>query len=80
MASGMLQSLPCASSMMRRLGVIIWDSTFCVAEWNKAAERIFGWPRDEAQSQHASFIIPIPVRPLVDDIFRTLLHAGDAQH
>lgn len=80
MESGMLQSLPLRVLDDAPLGVIIWDSAFCVAEWNKAAERIFGWPREEAQNQHASFIIPLPVRPIVDDIFRTLLHAAGGTH
>jgi len=79
-ASGMLQNLPLRVLDDAPLGVILWDSTFHVAEWNKAAERIFGWPRDEAHNQHASFIIPEAVRPLVDDIFRSLMLASGGTH
>lgn len=80
LASGMLQRLPLRVLEDAPLGVIIWDTTFRVAEWNKAAERIFGWPREAALNQHASFIIPVPVRPMVDDIFRSLMHAAGGTH
>lgn len=79
-SSGMLQLLPLRVLDDAPLGVIIWDTAFHVAEWNKAAERIFGWPRQEAQNQHASFIIPAPLRPLVDDIFRSLMLASGGTH
>jgi PAS domain S-box-containing protein len=79
-ASGMLQLLPLRVLDDAPLGVIIWDSAFHVAEWNKAAERIFGWPRAEAHNQHASFIIPAAFRPLVDDIFRSLMQASGGTH
>ena len=79
-ASGMLRSLPLRVLDDAPRGVIIWDTAFRVAEWNKAAERIFGWPREEAQNQHAGFIIPVSVRPLVDDIFRELLAAAGGTH
>jgi PAS domain S-box-containing protein len=78
--SGMLQSLPLRVLDDAPLGVIIWDSEYRVAEWNKAAERIFGWKREDAQNQHASFIIPAPVRPLVDQIFHSLFHAAGGTH
>jgi len=78
--SGMLQSLPLRVLDDTPLGVIIWDSDFRVAEWNKAAGRIFGWEREQAYNQHASFIVPMPYRPLVDDIFRSLLLASGGTH
>jgi len=78
--SGMLQSLPLRMLDDAPLGVIIWDCEFRVAEWNKAAERIFGWGRNEAQGQHASFIVPAPLRGLVDDIFGSLFRADGGTH
>lgn len=78
--SGMLQSLPLRVLDDTPLGVIIWDRDFRVAEWNKAAGRIFGWEREQAYNQHASFIVPMPYRPLVDDIFRSLLLASGGTH
>jgi len=78
--SGMLQSLPLRVLDDTPLGVVIWDSEFRVAEWNRAAWQIFGWKREEALNQHASFIIPVSVRPLVDDIFRSLIREEGGSH
>lgn len=78
--SGMLLSLPSRVLDDAPLGVIVWDRVFRVAAWNKAAGRIFGWQREDALNQHASFIIPIPVRPLVDEIFENLLRAEGGTH
>jgi diguanylate cyclase (GGDEF)-like protein/PAS domain S-box-containing protein len=39
------------------LAVIQWDTEFRVAEWNPAAERMFGWTRDEAHGRHAADLI-----------------------
>ena len=44
--------------MLTPLGVIEWDMECRVAEWNPAAEKIFGYARDEALGCHASFIVP----------------------
>ncbi|MFH2052995.1 MAG: PAS domain S-box protein, partial [bacterium] len=57
------------------LAVIDWDTEFRVLRWNPGAERIFGYSEAEAVGQHASFIIPDPVKPLVDAVFQELLHA-----
>lgn len=54
------------------LGVIEWDMNFRVAEWNKASERIFGYPREESLGRHASFIIPEAMRPHVDTVWKEL--------
>jgi two-component system cell cycle sensor histidine kinase/response regulator CckA len=41
------------------LGVIEWDTDFKAVEWNKSAERIFGYTRDEALGRTAlDLIIP----------------------
>jgi PAS domain S-box-containing protein len=39
------------------LGVIEWDNDFRVKEWNKSAERIFGFTRDEVIGKHAFELI-----------------------
>ena len=57
------------------LGVIEWDLDFCVAEWNPAAESIFGYSREEVMGSHASFIIPEEARAHVDEIWANLLAA-----
>ncbi len=55
------------------LGVIVWNADFAVAEWNPAAERVFGYPASEAVGRHASFIIADRSRAQVDEVFRALL-------
>jgi len=60
------------------IAVIEWDTEFRVAEWNAAAERIFGYTREEMLGEHARRIIPASVRPLVDRIWEDLVsqHGG----
>ncbi|MEC4721065.1 PAS domain S-box protein [Noviherbaspirillum sp. CPCC 100848] len=39
------------------IAIIEWDTQFKVIEWNAAAERIFGYPREHAIGRSASFIM-----------------------
>jgi len=55
------------------LAVIEWDLQFRVAAWNAAAERIFGYSREEAMGRHGSFIVAPPFRQQVDRIWQDLL-------
>ena len=55
------------------LAVVEWDTDFRVATWNPAAERIFGYSREEALGQHAGFIVPPNFRDHVDKIWQDLL-------
>ena len=55
------------------LGVIGWNTDFEVTEWNPAAEKMFGYTREEALGQHASFIVPEIAREQVDAIWQKLL-------
>jgi len=44
-------------------GVVLMDAAGVVVDWNPAAERIFGWQRDEAIGKSlADLIIPEPLR------------------
>jgi len=63
------------------LGVIEWDVDFKAIEWNPAAERIFGYSRNEAIGRHAAeMIIPEDFKPHVDDIWHALLGSRGGQH
>jgi len=55
------------------LAVIEWDLDFRVADWNPAAERMFGYSRAEALGQHAHFIVPQEYRERVDRVWQNLL-------
>jgi PAS domain S-box-containing protein len=39
------------------LGVIVWDLEQRVLEWNKSAERIFGWSAEEARGRTAGLVV-----------------------
>ncbi|MEH6648453.1 MAG: PAS domain S-box protein [Motiliproteus sp.] len=55
------------------VAVIEWDLDFNVQEWNETAEEIFGYSREEALGQHASFIVPSEKQDEVDGIMATLV-------
>jgi two-component system cell cycle sensor histidine kinase/response regulator CckA len=55
------------------LAVIEWDLQFRVVAWNAAAERIFGYSREEAMGQHAHFIVAPAFRQRVDKVWQDLL-------
>lgn len=63
------------------LGVIEWDIDFKIVEWNPAAEKIFGYSRNEAIGRHAAeVIIPDELKPSVDDMWYALLGKRGGQH
>lgn len=56
------------------LGVIQWDKNFRVAEWNKSAEKIFGYSEEEALGNHAAdLIVPKNITTDIDSIWIDLL-------
>ena len=55
------------------LAVIEWDTDFKVRQWNRAAERIFGYAAAEAIGRHASFIVPEGYRDQVDRVWNGLM-------
>jgi len=60
------------------LAFIAWDRNFCVAEWNAAAERIFGWPASEAIGRHAfELIVPSSVQPQVSKVWEEIIQTGN---
>jgi two-component system cell cycle sensor histidine kinase/response regulator CckA len=55
------------------LAAIEWDLQFRVVAWNAAAERIFGFSREEAMGQHAHFIVAPAFLQRVDRVWQDLL-------
>jgi two-component system, cell cycle sensor histidine kinase and response regulator CckA len=55
------------------LAVVEWDLQFRVTAWNPSAERIFGYSRQEAIGQHASFVVPVHFREHVEEVWIELL-------
>lgn len=63
------------------IAIIEWDADYRVIEWNDAAERIFGYLREEALGRHVSFIIPDLDRETVNVRFRQLTDGtGDSRN
>jgi PAS domain S-box-containing protein len=55
------------------MAVIEWDLDFRVTQWNPSAQTIFGFSREEALGQHASFIIPKEILPVLSQVWHNLL-------
>ncbi|HRI67132.1 MAG TPA: PAS domain S-box protein [Polyangium sp.] len=56
------------------LGMIEWDRQFRVTDWNPAAERIFGYSREEAMGRYGQdLVVPEAVRPYVADVWESLM-------
>ncbi len=56
------------------IAAIEWDLDFRVTEWNTAAERIFGFSKEEALGKHAAgLIISASAREHVDNVWSDLL-------
>jgi PAS domain S-box-containing protein len=62
------------------LAVIEWNLDFRVAQWNAAAERIFGYSATEAIGQPASFIVPAQARSGVNEVWGRLLEHQEGEH
>jgi PAS domain S-box-containing protein len=59
------------------LAFIAWDRDFKVAEWNAAAEKIFGWSAREAIGRHAfELIVPAAVQPEVSRVWEEIIRTG----
>ena len=55
------------------MAVIEWDLEFRVTNWNPAAQTIFGYDREEALGQHATFIVPESYRQQVNGVWEALI-------
>jgi PAS domain S-box-containing protein len=57
------------------LGCITWDRQFHCTEWNKAAEKIFGYSSNEAIGKHAAELILTPeIKNDIDKVYESLLN------
>ncbi len=57
------------------IGAIIWDLNFRIIEWNREAERIFGFKKEEVLGKHpAEIIVPAKIKDAIDEIFKQLLN------
>jgi len=59
------------------MGIILWDTTFCVRQWNPAAEKIFGYLADEAIGLPAKRFLPQSIHPYIDKIWQKLISTRD---
>ncbi|MCE1187990.1 MAG: PAS domain S-box protein [Ignavibacteria bacterium] len=56
------------------IAVIEWDASFCVTEWNAAAEHMFGYSREEARGRHInSLLIPPEFHKDIDNLHKEIL-------
>jgi PAS domain S-box-containing protein len=62
------------------LAYIAWDRQFRITEWNRAAERIFGWSADEAKGRHGHLLVPLDIQPAVDAVWGTLLEGDETSY
>ncbi len=63
------------------LAYIVWDTEFKVTEWNPAAERMFGYMKDEAVGRHAyDLVVPPEVVSAIDDVWADLLSGETSSH
>ena len=56
------------------LGCVTWDIDFICTDWNKSAELIFGYSKEEAIGKHASeLVVPTELRREINDVFEILV-------
>jgi PAS domain S-box-containing protein len=60
---------------------IVWDLGFRVVEWNPAAERIFGWRKNEAIGKRVhELIVPVEAQPHVERVWSKLLEGDERSY
>jgi PAS domain S-box-containing protein len=50
------------------VAVIEWDINFLATDWNPAAERIFGYTKQEALGRHFTFIVPEVIQAQLEGV------------
>lgn len=63
------------------LAFVVWDKNANVTDWNKKAEDIFGWSKEEVVGYNFfDFLIPEKDRPQVEDVVKNLLKGDLLSH
>lgn len=63
------------------LAVITWNPDFTVAEWNPAAERIFGYTKEEALGKQATdLLLDEKTAKEVSEVWRNLINKQGGRH
>ncbi len=62
------------------LGYIVWTRDMCVAEWNPAAERIFGWSAGEAMGLPWQTLVTEGAEEKVSTVVDELRHGNVSSH
>ena len=60
--------------------IVSKDLTGIIVSWNRAAERIFGWPAAEAVGRHITLIIPEERHPEEDEILARIRRGEGITH
>ncbi len=59
------------------MGIILWDTSFRVMQWNHAAEIIFGYSAEETLGMAAERLVPETMSPHIKKIWQKLITAKD---
>ena len=63
------------------LAAISWDKNFCCTQWNKSAEKIFGYSAEEVLGKHAmEILIPAGIKHELDSLFESLMLQQGGTH
>ncbi|UCD30981.1 MAG: PAS domain S-box protein, partial [Desulfobacterales bacterium] len=63
------------------LAFVVWDVNACIVDWNKTAEILFGWTKEEVKGNNFfDFLIPEKDRPHVQDVVIKLLQGELQSH
>jgi diguanylate cyclase (GGDEF)-like protein/PAS domain S-box-containing protein len=63
------------------LAAISWDRDFQCMQWNKAAEKIFGYSHDEAVGRHVTeLIVPAEIKKEIEQVMQSLLERKGGEH
>ncbi|MEG4444400.1 AAA family ATPase [Microcoleus sp. AT9_B5] len=62
------------------VAVIEWDINFQVTNWNPAAERIFGYTKQEALGHHFTFIVPEAIKAELVGVSAAIISQQGGNH